>query len=243
MEFQKVCERVVADVDGAMAFAVVDLDSGLLLGDSASPGVSRQIVNQAVRLAGAMFRGKLTAQFVEALPSRAPLDGYVQEAQVSTDNCRHFFSVVPGWPNALVVLVSDQSVSIGLGWMALHQALTHLDGAGDRRTPGDRTGQPRGAGHGTEGSRAERPAPADPARRVPVEPAISARPPREGAAGDGPGDVPDPGGDGGAPAPVEPPKPAADEAPAGEAADTPARSTVRRMGARAFVKSRGPGDA
>ncbi|MYF31064.1 MAG: hypothetical protein F4169_19870, partial [Gammaproteobacteria bacterium] len=38
------------------------------------------------------------------------------------ENTYHFMATIPGWSSALLVFVTDKAVSIGLGWMAVHQA-------------------------------------------------------------------------------------------------------------------------
>lgn len=126
MELQSVCDDLVDETEGLVVCVLLDLETGLTLAQASRPGVEPVAVESVGRAAGTMFRGKLIGQFVRSLPTPRSIEGFVREAQITTANTYRFMSTLPGWNNALLVFVTDKTVSIGLGWMAVHQAFDRL---------------------------------------------------------------------------------------------------------------------
>jgi len=124
-----VCARVVKDVDGALACGVVDLNTGLMLGVAHSIPYFTQTYLDAVA-AGAvdMFRGRGISAVEELLSSvrGTKLEKSVQEMQMTTTGTYHFMSVCPDKQNALVVLITNKKVNIGMGWASLRRELPEL---------------------------------------------------------------------------------------------------------------------
>ena len=126
MELLEVCESLVQETDGVRACVVLDLQTSLTLAQCLERGFGNADVLQATRIAGGIFRGKLLRQFVRTLPGDRGADGFVREAQVTTAGMHLFMASLAKFPNALLVCVTEKSVNIGMGWMAVHQALDHL---------------------------------------------------------------------------------------------------------------------
>ena len=126
MELLEVCESLVQETDGVRACVVLDLETSLTLAQCLERGFGNAEVLQATRIAGSIFRSKLLRQFVRTLPGDRGADGFVREAQVTTAGMHLFMSSLAKFPNALLVCVTEKSVNIGMGWMAVHQALDHL---------------------------------------------------------------------------------------------------------------------
>ena len=208
MELRNVCEDILEDVEGSLGCAAIDLETGSTLAaacrsDTLDPrGVG--VISVAV---SEMFHGKLIRQFHRAWSGGAAApERFVREVQMATANSYQFMSVVPGWDDCLLVLITDRSVSLGLGWMAVHQGLSRIaelprPDAPPARTPPVRTA-PRVAAPRRPAAEA-RPRPPEPPR-----PPAPTPPSREADAG---AQAP-----AAAPPPPEPtrPTPAAPAAPA-----------------------------
>lgn len=126
MELREVCESLVHETEGVRACVVLDLETRLTLTQCLGPGFGPAVVRHAARTAGGIFRGKLLRQFARTLPGDRSASGFVREAQVSTVGAHWFMALLPRFPSALLVCITDKSVNIGMGWMAVHQALDCL---------------------------------------------------------------------------------------------------------------------
>ncbi len=129
VELRSVCEDILEDVEGSLGCAAIDLETGSTLAAACRPasvldasGVD--VISVAV---SEMFHGRLIRQFHRAWSGGAAApERFVREVQMATANSYQFMSVVPGWDDCLLVLVTDRSVSLGLGWMAVHQGLARI---------------------------------------------------------------------------------------------------------------------
>ena len=124
-----ICGKVVGDVDGALACAVVDLSSGMILGvHHTVPYFTQSYLDAVAAAAVDMFRGK-TVSRVEDLLSKQRGDAVkhlVKEIQMTTERTYHFMTVVADKPNSLVVLITQTSTNLGMGWSSLRNALPDL---------------------------------------------------------------------------------------------------------------------
>ncbi|RME84215.1 MAG: hypothetical protein D6771_04780 [Zetaproteobacteria bacterium] len=119
-------KNLVEDVDGALGAAVVDLNTGLLLGVYHTIPYFTQSYLDAVAAASVeMLRGK-TVQAVEKMLSAQrgeEVRHMIKEIQMTTDNTYHFMSIVPGKPDALLIMVTKRTTNLGMGWTAMRRAL------------------------------------------------------------------------------------------------------------------------
>jgi predicted regulator of Ras-like GTPase activity (Roadblock/LC7/MglB family) len=119
-------QDVVKDVDGALGCAVVDLESGLLLGVAHNvPYFTSSYLEAVAAAAVDMLRGK-NVRAVEALLSNQrgkPVEQTIKEVQMTTDNTLHFMAVLSDKPNALVVLITNRKTNLGMGWAAVRKAM------------------------------------------------------------------------------------------------------------------------
>jgi len=124
-----ICRNMVVDIDYAYAVAVIDQDTGLLLGVSHSVGYFTQPYLDAIAAASVeLFRGKGIATIEKML---ADLRGEtprrtIQEIQFNTDNTYHFMAVVPDRLNVIVVLVTSKKMNLGMGWASLRSRLADI---------------------------------------------------------------------------------------------------------------------
>ncbi|MYE83062.1 MAG: hypothetical protein F4X36_14740, partial [Gammaproteobacteria bacterium] len=129
VELRSVCEDILDDVEGSLGCAAIDLETGSTLAaacraDAVLDARGVDVISVAV---SEMFHGKLIRQFHRAWSGGAAApERFVREVQMATANSYQFMSVVPGWDDCLLVLITDRSVSLGLGWMAVHQGLSRI---------------------------------------------------------------------------------------------------------------------
>ena len=129
MSLNDTLKGLVDTVDGALGCAVVDVDSGLMLGAHHTvPYFTQSYIDAVAAAAVEMFRGS-TVRTVEKLLATQrgeAQESSIQEIQMTTDNTYHFMSIVPSKQNALVVLITSKKTNLGMGWSALRRTLTEV---------------------------------------------------------------------------------------------------------------------
>ena len=131
---QDLCEDIVTGVDGAIGCALVDLETGLPLTLKVKTG--GRFDREAMELLSAVG-----VSYFNDDGDREPLvDDAVQEIQTTTDDVYCFMSRVPGEAKELLILVTDRhTTNLGLGWMSIRHALSHISAAS---ASGDSNGAP-----------------------------------------------------------------------------------------------------
>ena len=127
---EQICRNLVTQVQGAVAFGVVDLDTAMLLGEHHTVTYFSDEHLQAVAAASVeMFSGKTAADLQESFRQSIDSDEvgdnlgaegtpYFDEVSVSTTDTFHFMKVLPG-ESALAVLVTSRTANQGLCWFAI----------------------------------------------------------------------------------------------------------------------------
>ncbi|HSH43459.1 MAG TPA: hypothetical protein VK973_15165 [Arenicellales bacterium] len=122
----EICSKIVTDVPDSLGCAVVDLETGLLLGVAHNvPYFTQSYLDAVAAAAVDMFRGR-TVTTVEELLSRnrgEEVRHMLKEIQMTTENTYHFMAIVPQKPDALMVLITSTKASLGAGWSAVRTAL------------------------------------------------------------------------------------------------------------------------
>lgn len=132
MRLRDLCNGIVADVDGCLGCAVVDLNTGLPLAMQVVPGTLLNPAAMEVMSAASVdyFRGRTVWQLQLAMASGVSAAdaaaGFVREIQTTTEDTYHFMSVVPGREDTLLILITDKTANLGLGWIAMRQALARI---------------------------------------------------------------------------------------------------------------------
>ncbi len=119
-------QNLVSNVDGGLAAAVVDLDSGLIVGAYHNIPYFTQSYVDAVGAASVdMFRGKtITAvETMMAAQRGEEIKYHIKEIQMTTDGTYHFMAIVPDKPEYLLVFITRTTTNLGAGWMATRDAL------------------------------------------------------------------------------------------------------------------------
>ena len=111
-----------------MGCALVDLGTGLLLALDVKPQSLLTVTAlEALSAAGVTYflRSPASSPRVGGLGDTQPArNSAVQEIQTTTEYTFNFMARVPGAAGQLLVLITDREAStLGLGWMALRQAL------------------------------------------------------------------------------------------------------------------------
>jgi len=125
MALNDLMRSLVNDVDGGLACAVVDLDSGLMLAAHHTVPYFTQSYIEAVAAAAVdVFRGKTISTVERLLAAQRGVEvkNSILEIQMATNATYHFMAVVPGKKNALLVLVTSRKANLGMGWTALRRA-------------------------------------------------------------------------------------------------------------------------
>ncbi len=129
MDINAICGQIVQEVDSALGCAVVDLNSGLLLGVSHNvPYFTQSYLDAVAAAAVDMFRGR-TVTAVEDMIANMRGNAskhYIKEVQMTTDNTYHFMMVIPDKPDALVVLITSRKANLGMGWASLRRSVSKL---------------------------------------------------------------------------------------------------------------------
>lgn len=126
MSLNNITNKILNDVDSALGVGVVDLSTGLLLSVAHNiPYFTQSYLDAVAAAAVDLFRGKGVSNVEKLLSQQrgTPLKDSLKEVQMTTDKTYHFMSVVPGKPNALVVLITSKKANLGMGWAALRNAL------------------------------------------------------------------------------------------------------------------------
>lgn len=124
-----VCSELVGSLEGALGIAVVDLETGLLLGvEHKVPYFTQSYLDAVAAAAVDMFRGKGISSVEKLLSQQRgqKVERTIKEVQMTTERTYHFMSIVPGKPNALAVLITTTKANLGMGWASLRKALPEI---------------------------------------------------------------------------------------------------------------------
>lgn len=147
MDLQHMCTAMLDEVDGSLCCIVVDTQTGLTVAAEYRSGstMDAETINLVSVIGTNMFCGKLIRQFQQSLATgRSTSARFVREVQMTTANTNQFMAAIPGWNEGIFVLVTDKSVSFGLGWMAVHRVIEQLgDAPAPSRPTQTATGNPQ----------------------------------------------------------------------------------------------------
>lgn len=124
-----ICKEIMDDVDEALAAAVVDLESGLLLGVSHNvPYFTQTYLDGVAAAAVDMVRGKAVRNVEKLIASMRGEEAkpMINELQFVTDKTYHFMTLVPNKPNAMAVLITSRKANMGMGWASLRNKLPDI---------------------------------------------------------------------------------------------------------------------
>ncbi len=129
MDINDICSEIVRNVDAALGCAVVDLNSGLLLGVSHNvPYFTQSYLDAVAAAAVDMFRGRTVSAVEDMIANMRgnSKKNVLKEIQMTTENTYHFLTVVPDKPDALVVLITSKKANLGMGWSSIRLAIPKI---------------------------------------------------------------------------------------------------------------------
>lgn len=130
MRLDHLCDETVKEVRGCLGCAAVDLETGLPLAMKVVPGsLLTPSAMEAMAVASVdYFRNRTIWQLELEMSGGAgeSPESFVREIQTTTEDTYHFMAVVPGWEGTLLVLITDKTANLGMGWVSMRQALERI---------------------------------------------------------------------------------------------------------------------
>jgi CheY-like chemotaxis protein len=124
------CRDVVHKVDGAVACAVVALDSGAILGIHNSMNFSAKLNEMLAVACMDLFRGQSVTKSEQMVRAHrgVPEDGehYFQEIHIASVNNYHFAKTIKKG-KAAIMLVTKRTTNVGMGWAMLKSVITLVE--------------------------------------------------------------------------------------------------------------------
>ncbi len=124
MDLQQICESVITETEAVLNCLVFDLDGGRTLASAGRAGsaLAQSDIDAALITGKELFRGKYVEQFVQSLATGLiATRGFVREVQITNAHNYQFMAAVPGRDDAVLVVFTEKTLTLGLGWMAVHQ--------------------------------------------------------------------------------------------------------------------------
>ncbi len=128
-KLDEILDTMIKDRDGIFGVAVIDMTSRQLLGvrqttHTLSPAALEAVAVSAVE----MLRGKAVTA-IETLLSvqlNTPVEHCIEEVCINTKASRIFLTSIPEKPDYLLVLCTDLSVNVAMGWMIVRRNMPQL---------------------------------------------------------------------------------------------------------------------
>ena len=177
MDMQHTCAAMLEEIDGALGCIVIDMQTGLAVAAEYRPGsvIDAAAINLVAVISTNMFGGKMIRGFEDVLAqarNRQRPAGFVREVQMTTAATNQFMAAIPGWDDGVFVLVTDKTVSLGLGWMAVHRMIGRVGEGGAWAAPNPQPAPaPPASTRGAAASQSPAWMRTAPSQRYPTEPA------------------------------------------------------------------------
>ena len=124
-----VLEGYLKDTNDALGVAVVDVETGLLVGAAHRvPYFTESFLDTVAAAAVEMFRGKAVSTVEKMLTNlRGSLvRNMIKEAQITTEATYHFMATSASLPNTLVVLITNRRADLAGSWATVRRLLTDV---------------------------------------------------------------------------------------------------------------------
>ena len=139
IKLDDLCRETVRQVRGCLGCAVVDLETGLPLAmEVASGSLLTASAMETMAVASVdYFRNSTIWQLELAVSGGAgeAAESFVREIQTTTEDTYHFMSVVPGRESILLILITDKTANLGMGWVSMRQALERIRAVHEQASP------------------------------------------------------------------------------------------------------------
>lgn len=129
MSLNEKLKELVDSVDGALGAAVVEVDTGLIIGvHHMIPYFTQSYIDAVAAASAEMFRGRTVNTIERLLGAQRGENkfGMIKEIQMTSDNTLHFISIVPGKEASIAILTTNRKTNLGMGWSSLRLSLDGL---------------------------------------------------------------------------------------------------------------------
>ena len=128
MSISGVCQKVVENMSDGLACGLVDINTGLLMGvHHLVPHFTPDYLDAVAAASVEMFNGRTVKRIEQLLSSMSdtPVQESFEEIFTSSPRVFHFMKLIRE-KNVIVVLVTRKSVSQGMGWASLRNAVSEF---------------------------------------------------------------------------------------------------------------------
>lgn len=129
MTINQLCTEIVKSVTAGLGCAVVNLNTGQLIGVSHKvPYFTQSYLDAAAAAAVEMFRGRSVTALEQMITNMRHTEEsqFIEEIQMTTKNTLHFMATLPENPDILVILITSKKVNLGMGWSSIRNALPKI---------------------------------------------------------------------------------------------------------------------
>jgi hypothetical protein len=124
----EICRKVVEKTPDALAYGVIDINTGMLIGiHHVVPHFTPEYLDAIAATAVEMFCGRMVKRVEELLGSLrgTPVKDTFEEIFISSSMVYHFMKLIRE-KQIVVVLVTRKNVSQGMGWASLRNTTPDL---------------------------------------------------------------------------------------------------------------------
>ena len=125
MTVADVCRKVVDNMNDGLACAIVDVNTGMLLGiHHLVPHFTTDYLDAVAAAAVEMFSGRTVKRIEQLLSSMSsvPVQESFEEIFTSSRRVFHFMKLIRE-KQVIIILVTRKSVSQGMGWASLRNSV------------------------------------------------------------------------------------------------------------------------
>jgi hypothetical protein len=128
-DLNQICAEVTGSLPDGIGCAVIDLESGLLIGVAHhSSDLPSSLLDTMAASVVEMFTGRNVTVVEDMLAqySGNKRTRMLEGLQLTTDKAYVFMSIVPDKPSYLVAVVSGKRATLGAGWAAVRGAMPKI---------------------------------------------------------------------------------------------------------------------
>lgn len=125
-KLDQICQSIYDEVDGSIAMAVVDLESGMPLSVYHKvPHFNQDYIDLVSAAAVDMFRGRTVRQVEDRLGQQRnkPATNSIKEVQMVTEGTFHFMMILPNHAHIVAILITTKKTTMGLAWSSLRKMI------------------------------------------------------------------------------------------------------------------------
>lgn len=125
MTVADVCRKVVENMNDGLACAIVDVNTGMLLGiHHLVPHFTTDYLDAVAAAAVEMFSGRTVKRIEQLLSSMSgvPVQESFEEIFTSSRRVFHFMKLIRE-KQVIIILVTRKSISQGMGWASLRNSV------------------------------------------------------------------------------------------------------------------------